>query len=105
MQLGGMQLGRFAVAPCRSDLPEWPVRSTLSMDHRSLLASAMASLKAVYSDWHFSSAWAWDVDGSASLARVGDLLVLGLPRYDGRGQRFSVLGSDPRGSSETPVSV
>ncbi len=69
----------------------FPEFSTLSLVHKDEVRGVTAQFPS-FSDFNFTSLFAWDVDGSTAVSRLNDNLVIRLPDYLTAKQTFSVLG-------------
>lgn len=85
-----------------SELPPWPASVPITPDLRPAF-DALRHDGDLYSEWHFSSAWCWNVDDSATVSRSGSLVVLEMPSQDDGRRTVTVNGADADPASFSAV--
>ncbi|CAN5409884.1 phosphatidylglycerol lysyltransferase domain-containing protein [soil metagenome] len=72
-------------------LPQYPEFTKLTIEHKSLIADFTGQFES-YSDFNFTSLFAWDTDGSTSVSWLQGNLVIRLPDYMTAEPILSLLG-------------
>ena len=76
-----------------NSIPQFPAMRRLALADREAI-EAIVGRFAPYSDFTFTSLWAWDTDESCAIAMLGENLVVRFKDYDSEDHFYSFIGQD-----------
>ena len=74
-------------------IPQFPTMRRLELGDRTAI-EAIVGRFAPYSDFTFTSLWAWDTDESCAIAMLGENLVVRFKDYESEDHFYSFIGQD-----------